>query len=210
MTDIVNHSLQGFLDELASKQATPGGGSVAALLGAQAAALVSMVCNLTLGKVKYAAVTEDMQVLLRDAEQLRADLTAMITEDVAVFNQLMACYALAKTTDAEKQHRAEQIQLALTQATEAPLKCVTACYHALQLAYIAAEKGNLGAISDAGVAAVAALAGLKSAALNVKINATALNDREYADAKLAEIQNFLNLGELQAEKTYQLVNSKLQ
>jgi hypothetical protein len=85
-------TIESFLDELASKHATPGGGSAAALIGAQAAALVSMVCNLTLGKPKYAAVQDEMNAILTEAEDLRTQLTTMIKDDIEVFDRLMDSY----------------------------------------------------------------------------------------------------------------------
>ena len=102
MSEIKQQSLQTYLELLASKQATPGGGSAAALMGAQAAALVSMVCNLTIGKPKYAEVDAEMRALLVESEALRETLTGMIKADVDVFNQLMACYGLPKSTDEER------------------------------------------------------------------------------------------------------------
>lgn len=209
MTEIKDKSVQIFLDELAGKQATPGGGSAAALMGAQAAALIGMVCNLTIGKPKYAEVEADMQALLAESEALRETLTGMIKADVEVFNKLMACYGLPKSTDEEKAQRSAQIQWVLRDATEVPLACAQACAQAIALSRVAAEKGNLGVISDAGVAVMAAYAGLKSAALNVHINAGSLKDREFADAKLAELQAIMQGADDEAEAVYQLVKNKL-
>lgn len=209
MTQIKDKSLQTYLDELASKQPTPGGGSAAALMGAQAAALVSMVCNLTLGKPKYAEVEADMQALLAESEALRETLTGMIKADVDVFNKLMACYGLPKATDEEKAQRSAQIQWVLREATEVPLECAKACANAIALSRIAAEKGNLGVISDAGVAVMSAYAGLKSAALNVEINAASLKDRAFADAKLAELNTIMQTADHEAEAIYQIVKGKL-
>ena len=127
MSEIKDKPVEVFLLELASKQPTPGGGSAAALMGAQAAALVSMVCNLTIGKPKYAEVEADMLALLAESEVLRIRLTGMIKADVDVFNKLMACYGLPKSTDDEKAQRTAQIQLALRDATEVPLACAKAC-----------------------------------------------------------------------------------
>ncbi len=90
MTEIKEQSIETFLDELASKQATPGGGSAAAVIGAQSAALTSMVCNLTIGKPKYAEVEEEMKALLKQSEALRQQLTGMIKLDVDVFDHPMA------------------------------------------------------------------------------------------------------------------------
>lgn len=209
MTEIKDKSVETFLDELASKQPTPGGGSAAAVMGAQGAALVSMVCNLTIGKPKYAAVEAELQALLLEAEALRETLTGMIKADVDVFDKLMACYGLPKATDEEKVQRSAQIQLVLREATEVPLACAKACAKVMVLSRVAAEKGNLGVISDAGVAVMAAYAGLKSAALNVYINAASLKDREFAEAKLAELQAVMQNADTDAEDVYQVVKAKL-
>ncbi|MCK9605199.1 MAG: cyclodeaminase/cyclohydrolase family protein [Methylomonas sp.] len=209
MTEIKDKSIEVFLDELAGKQATPGGGSAAAVMGAQAAALVSMVCNLTLGKPKYAAVEADMRALLAESEALRETLLGMIKADVDVFDKLMACYSLPKSSDEEKVRRSTQIQRVLRDATEVPLACGKACAKAIALSRTAAEKGNLGVISDAGVAVMAAYAGLKSAALNVTINAASLKDREFAEARLAELQALVQNADSEAEDIYQIVNAKL-
>lgn len=205
--EMKDRPIQFFLDELASKQPTPGGGSVAALMGAQAAALVSMVCNLTLGKPKFAAVENEMQALLAEAEALRADLTGMIKADMDVFNAVMSCYGLPKNTDEEKKHRAEQIQIIFRQATLVPLECAKACARTVQLSRIAAEKGNPGLISDAGAAAMAGYAGLKSAALNVHVNAASLKDREFADARLAELKALIDGVDLEAQAIYRLAQA---
>jgi methenyltetrahydrofolate cyclohydrolase len=207
--DIKDKSIDVFLDELASKAATPGGGSAAAVMGAQSAALTSMVCNLTIGKPKYAAVEAQMQALLEQSEALRHTLTGMIKADVDVFNRLMACYGMAKETDMEKTVRSAAIQAVLKEATEVPLACAKACADAIKLSKIAAEQGNLGVISDAGVAAMAGYAGLKSAALNVYINAASLKERAFADEKLAQLAEILRDVDVSTEEIYQLVKAKL-
>ncbi len=209
MSEIKDQSIALFLDALASKAPTPGGGSAAAVLGAQSAALTSMVCNLTIGKPKYAEVEDEMRALLEKSEGLRARLTDMIKADVDVFDKLMACYALPKESDQQKAERSEKIQAVLKEATEVPLACAKACAEAIELSRSAAEKGNLGVISDAGVAVMAGYAGLKSAALNVYINAGGMKDREFADAKLAELALILDGAEAASEDVYQLVKAKL-
>jgi len=209
VTEIKDQSIQHYLDQLASKAPTPGGGSASALLGAQSAALTSMVCNLTIGKPKYEEVDADMQILLKKSESLRTILTAMIQADVDVFNKLMAAYGLAKTTDQEKAARSQQIQTVLHEATIVPLACAKACADAIKLSQEAAEKGSLMVISDAGVAVMSAYAGLKSAALNVYINVTSLKDRPFAEEKLAELEAILQGADIQAEEIYQLVKNKL-
>ena len=209
MTEIKDNSLQNYLDTLASKSATPGGGSAAALMGAQAAALTSMVCNLTIGKPKYAEVETEMQALLAKSETLRAELTSMIKADVDVFNRLMVTYGLPKETDDEKIARSAAIQHVLREATNVPLVCAKACAQAIALSKIAAQKGNTAVISDAGVAVMSGYAGLKSAALNVYINAASLKDREFAETKIAELTAILSEAEVSSQEIYDLVKTRL-
>ncbi|MDD1628492.1 MAG: cyclodeaminase/cyclohydrolase family protein [Methylococcaceae bacterium] len=209
MSEIKDKSIQIFLDELASKSATPGGGSVSALMGAQSAALTSMVCNLTIGKPKYVEVEIEMQALLQKSEALREKLTGLIKADVDVFNRLMAAYGLPKETDEEKAARSEAIQTVLKAATEVPLDCARACAEAIELSRCAANKGNLGVISDAGAAVMAGYGGLKSAALNVYINTGSLKDRQFAEAKLTELETILKDVDVAVEEIYQMVKTKL-
>ncbi len=209
MSEIKDKAIEVYLDELASASATPGGGSAAALMGAQSAALTSMVCNLTIGKPKYIEVEADMQALLLKSEALRKRLLDMIKADVDVFNNLMAAYGLAKESDADKFLRSQVIQEVLKEATEVPLACARACAEAIELSRYAANKGNLAVISDAGAATMSAYGGLKSAALNVYINTGSLKDRVFAEAKLAELKVIMaNVEELVAD-TYVLVKTKL-
>jgi len=205
----MSQTLQSFLDALASSAPAPGGGAAAALMGANGAALVSMVCNLTIGKPKYAAVEGDMRALLAKSEALRGRLTQMMEDDQAVFNTLMSAYGLPKQTDDEKATRKQAIQDALKRATEVPLACARACAEAITLSREAAEKGNLQVISDAGVAAAAAEAGLKSAALNVWINAPSIEDKAFADSARKEIDRLIEVGGLDTAAAYALVKSKL-
>ena len=209
MTEIKNKSIQNFLNELASKSATPGGGSVSALLGAQSAALTSMVCNLTIGKPKYSEVEAEMQAVLLKSENLREILTGLIKADIDVFNQLMMAYGLPKDADDEKVLRTEAIQRVLKAATEVPLDCARACAEAIELSRCAANIGNLGAISDAGAAVMVGYSGLKIAALNVYINTGNIKDKQFVDDKLAELNSIMNGIELTVEDIYQLVKNKL-
>jgi formiminotetrahydrofolate cyclodeaminase len=209
VTEIKDKSIETFLHELASKQATPGGGSAAAVIGAQSAALTSMVCNLTIGKPKYAEVENEMKLLLKQSEALREELIGMIKADVDVFDKLMAAYGLPKNTDQEKTDRSQQIQVTLKEATIVPLECARACAKAIKLSRVASEKGNIGVISDAGVAAMAGYSALKSAALNVYINAGSIKDKDFAEEKLAEIEQIISGAEAEAEETYQIVKAKL-
>ncbi len=206
---IKDKSLQIFLDELASSAPTPGGGSGAAIMGAMGAALVSMVCNLTVGKKGYEEVEDDLKDVLKQAEALRDRLTDMIRADVEVFDRLMASYRLPKETDEEKAARSEEIQASLKEATDVPLNCARACAEAIELCRVAAEKGNLNVISDAGVAVVAADAAMKSAALNVYINVGSIKDKAFAEERSTELEKILKGADGQTSGIYELVKSKL-
>jgi len=206
---IEDPSLPQFLDGLASKSPTPGGGGAAAVMGAMGAALVSMVCNLTLGKKDYAAVEAEMQATLAQAEELRARLTAMIQADAESFGQVMAAYGLPKETDGEKQARAEAIQAALKAATEVPLACAKACSEVIELSRVVADKGNKNVVSDAGVAVLAGYAGLKSAALNVYVNVGSIKDERFVHGRVSELNAILTGMEVSVEEIYQEVEGKL-
>jgi formiminotetrahydrofolate cyclodeaminase len=206
---MIEGSLQSFLDELASSAPTPGGGSAAAIIGATGAALLSMVCNVTLGKKGQEAVEPEMKTVRDESERLRARLTAMVAEDIAAFDGLMAAYRLPKASDEEKSRRAEAIQSNLRAATETPLACARTCAAVVMLARRAAEKGFAGVISDAGVGVLAANSALRSAALNVYINVPALKDRAYADAATAEIELLIEQCAHESESVFALVRSRL-
>ena len=206
---IIDQPVTQFLDELASSAATPGGGSGAAIMGALGAALVSMVCNLTIGKKNYAEVEPEMRSVLHDAEALRQRLADMVAEDIAAFNGLMAAYGLPKQTDDDKAARGAAIQHALRAATEAPLACARACAEVIKLSMRAAEVGNRNVISDAGVGALAAQAALRSAALNVDINVPSLQDQAFAQACREEMDALLASAVPLSEQAITLVKSKL-
>jgi formiminotetrahydrofolate cyclodeaminase len=202
-------SVDKFLDDLASGRPTPGGGSAAAVSGAMGAALVSMVCNVTIGKKGYEGVEAQMKTLLGEAEALRRRLTAMVAEDIAAFDSIMAAYKLPKVTDEDKIGRSAAIQAALRRATETPLACAHACAEVIALARRASEHGYLNVISDGGVGVLAGYTGLRSAALNVYINVPSLKDRSYAGHALAEIERLLAFGAAESEAVYALVRGKL-
>lgn len=206
---IKDKPVQIFLDELASKASTPGGGGAAAIMGAMAAALVSMVANFTVGKKNYAAVDAEMQELLAASEQLRQQLTDMIKADVDVFDQVMAAYGMPKETDDDKASRSQAIQSALKEATDVPLACAKLCADVIKLCRPMAEKGNTNVISDAGVAVLAANAALRSAALNVYINIGGIKDEEFANDRRQQVEALLAGNSELTEEVYELVKSKL-
>lgn len=209
MTEIKDTAIEPFLDALASSAATPGGGSAAAILGGMGAALVSMVCNLTIGKKKYADVEGEMKDVLAKAEDLRHRLTGMIQDDVRAFDTVMGAYGMVKETDEEKAARDAAIQEALKEATDVPIRCCRLAREVIDLALQASEKGNLNVISDAGVGVLSAYAALRSAALNVYINAKMISDKSFVDAKLSELESLLAGAETTTEKAYDIVKGKV-
>lgn len=176
-----------FLESLAAGTAAPGGGSASAYAGAMAAALVGMVARLTLGKKKYAEVEAQMQSVLESADKLRADLAAAVRDDAAAFEAVLEAFKLAKGTEAQQAARAEAVEQAYVHAADVPLRTARAAVATLGLAAVAAEKGNVNALSDSGSAAYLAKAALSGAALNVRANAAAIKDREAAAAWLKEL-----------------------
>jgi formiminotetrahydrofolate cyclodeaminase len=210
MTEAIkNNRIEEFLDALASQAATPGGGGAAAIIGAMGAALVSMVCNLTIGKKKYADVEAEMKDVLVKAEALRQRLTGMIEDDAKAFDAVMGAYGMPKETEADKEARDRAIQAALKLATDVPLACARAAREVIDLAENASGKGNLNVISDAGVGVLAAYAALRSAALNVWTNARMITDRAFAEAKLKELNELLAGAEAATEKAYGTVKGKV-
>jgi len=179
------------------------------VIGAMGAALLSMVCNVTLGKKGQEAVAADMQAVRDQSERLRARLTAMVADDVAAFDGLMAAYRLPKASEEEKLRRAEAIQSTLRAATETPLACARACAEVVALSRLAGEKGYSGVVSDAGVGVLAANSALRSAAMNVYINAPSLKDRDYAQTAVTEIEELLAESARESEAVFELVRSRL-
>src|SRR5512143_612365 len=175
----IEKPMQHFLDKLCSKSPEPGGGSAAALVGAEAAALVGMVCYLTLGKEKYADVQAEMEVLRDKSEAARADMQRLLQEDTEAFAAASAAYKLPKDTDEQKKEREAAIQAGLKKATEVPFAIGEKAIEIARLSLVAAEKGNKGAVSDAGVAVLFAEAALQAAALNVRINLVSIKDEAY-------------------------------
>jgi formiminotetrahydrofolate cyclodeaminase len=207
---MIEFTLAQFLDQLASSAPTPGGGSAAAMIGATSAALISMVCNVTLGKKgSTETVLREMQSVLAASEKLRARLTGMVQEDVSAFNELMQAYRLPKATDEEKTQRTARIQLTLKKATQAPLDCAMVCAEVIAVARRAAEHGFSGVISDVGVGVLAAQAAMRSASLNVEINVPNLEDRAFVQHARDELERVIDFGRRESEAVFTLVRSRL-
>ena len=171
---LVAMSNREFVDELSTDSPAPGGGSVAALCCAQAAALVAMVGNLTVGKKKYADVQDRVKAIAARGQELKDRFLAAMDEDTAAFNAVMDCFRLPKGTDEEKAARERAVAAATRGATRVPLSVLEGVPELLELAAEIGEIGNAASLSDAGVAVLTALAGAEGAYYNVIINLESL------------------------------------
>lgn len=206
---LTDKPVTNFLDELASNTPAPGGGSVAALSGALGAALISMVCNLTLGKKAYAGVQDEITELLSESEALRQELTGLLEEDVKAYTGYSIAAKMPRGTEEEKAERQVVMQAALKVATDVPLTIAEAAVKVMDLCMPAAEKGNKWAVSDAGVAVLMAEASLRSAALNVLINLGSLKDEEFVADRRAKLDSLLEGKGIMRDEIYDYVASKL-
>jgi methenyltetrahydrofolate cyclohydrolase len=170
-----------FLDELASPSPTPGGGGIAALAGAMAAGLVSMVCHLTIGKERYADVQDQVKELLQESDQLRHRLHELVDEDASAYDQVMAAYRLPRSTDDEKRARSARIQEASIEASRVPLEAARECARVIDLCMPAARITNVQAIGDVAMAAYLAEGAIRGLADNIDINLRSVKNQEVVD-----------------------------
>ncbi|MBQ9410016.1 MAG: glutamate formimidoyltransferase [Bacteroidales bacterium] len=186
-------TVEGFTRETASESPAPGGGSVSAAMGAFGAALATMVANLSSHKRGWDARWKEFSDVAEEGQKLLDELLGLIDEDTAAFNRIMDCFSMPKGTDEEKATRARAIEEATLYAAQVPLRTMESALKALPLALRMAQEGNPASASDAGVAALAAVAGIRGARLNVRINCAGLSDKapaqpllQRADAIVAE------------------------
>jgi formiminotetrahydrofolate cyclodeaminase len=167
---LIYQPTQNFIEQVASSAPAPGGGSAAALSGAVGAALLSMVCALTIGKKGYTEVEQELQEIRARTEAARAKLTRLVDDDTAAFNRFRVARKLPSRDEAEK--KAKEVELAAaSQATiDVPMMTMQTCLEGLREASIVAEKGNVNCVSDAGAGACQLYAGLEGGAYNVLIN----------------------------------------
>ncbi|KLL10129.1 MULTISPECIES: cyclodeaminase/cyclohydrolase family protein [Protofrankia] len=182
-------TMAGFLAELASPAPAPGGGAAAALQAALGAALVSMVCNLTIGRPRYAEHEATMLSARSEADKARAEALALAAADARAFAAVSDAYKLPKGTDEERAARSRAIQTALVTAAEVPLHTAAVAAAVVGLCARIIDGANVNVLSDVGVAAASARAALDSAAINVRVNTAVMTDadaRERATAALAD------------------------
>jgi formiminotetrahydrofolate cyclodeaminase len=185
-------TLTEYFEKTASGDATPGGGSIAALSAAAAASLVEMVANLTIGKKGYESVESEMKEIAEAATTLRAKCVDAIDKDPEAYNQVMAAYKLPKDTEAEKHRRSRAIQDGLKNAARIPLSVAEDALKIMELAAKAIEKGNKNAATDGAVAAMTARSALLGAVYNVKINLSAINDAAFVQTLSQKVNTLEN------------------
>ncbi|MDE7381400.1 MAG: glutamate formimidoyltransferase [Muribaculaceae bacterium] len=183
---LVDLTCIGFADETASESPAPGGGSISAYMGALAAALGTMVANLSAHKAGWDDRWEEFSNIAEKGRELQDKLIDLVDEDTAAFNKIMDVFAMPKKTDEEKAARAEAMEAATLYATQVPLRTMKTSYETFTILEAMAKNGNPSSVSDAGVGILAARAAVLGAHLNVKINAAGLKDRNKAAELVAE------------------------
>lgn len=206
---LVDLTCRGFAEETASESPAPGGGSISAYMGALAAALGTMVANLSAHKPGWDDLWETFSDAAEEGQILLKSLLALVDEDTAAFNRIMDAFKLPKATDEEKEARTQAIQDATLYATEVPLRTMKAAHSVFPLLRRMAETGNPASVSDAGVGALAARSAVLGAFLNVRINAKGLKNRDLADRLLAEAAQVAADAEVAEREVLDIVNAKI-
>lgn len=200
MTSFAKLSSDEFLNLLASDAPAPGGGGAAAMSGALAAALSSMVGNLTVGKEKFATQEEDIKVLLSKANSLRGKLLQCADEDATVFEAFMSSYKMPKNTDEEKVVRTQAIRAAAKKAASIPMEIARGSFAVLQISLEMATIGNPNVITDATCSAILANAALRCAAYNVFVNLNLTKDEAFNTALCNELESMQKEAAILEEK----------
>ena len=187
-------TVERFVREVASNSPAPGGGSVAAQAGAQAAGLLSMYCNLSQNRNKLGGAVDMLQQIGEEARFLMNKMLGAIDEDTVAFNKVMEAYRLPRDGQEEKIKRKEAISEAGRYAADVPMHTARGSLRVLSLIGDAAGKGNPSAVTDLGVANLQALAALTGACYNVKINLDMIADRQAAADFAAEVDSLIEEG----------------
>ncbi len=199
----------GFALETASESPAPGGGSISAYMGALAAALGTMVANLSAHKAGWDDRWEEFSNYADGGQLLLTHLLDLVDEDTEAFNRVMAAIQMPKSTEEERAARAEAMEAATLYATQVPLRTMEAAIDVFPLVEAMASTGNPASVSDAGVGALAARAAVHGAALNVRINAAGLTDRATAESLVARAAELTQRADTLEQKVLEIVNSKI-
>jgi glutamate formiminotransferase/formiminotetrahydrofolate cyclodeaminase len=203
---LIDQSLALFSEEVASKKATPGGGSVSAYMAALAASLVSMVARITLGKKEAPPDAEKLNEVVKEGEALRQKLLHLVVEDAEAFDLVMKAFKLPKDQPEARKRATEE---ATIKASEIPLSTLDCSVRVLRLAREVAEKGSTNALSDVVTAVSAARAAVEGAASNVLINLASLDDQKYVEKIARQVSDLRKEAAQLEERAGKLVESRI-
>ncbi|MGB9867872.1 MAG: cyclodeaminase/cyclohydrolase family protein [Bacillota bacterium] len=206
---LVELTLKGFMEELASRSPAPGGGSASAAVGAMGAALVAMAAKVTLGKEKFKDREGLLQGIVVQAETARNAMLLLVDEDTQAFNGVAEVFRMPKGTQEEQQARAKAMEDALKRATTVPLRLMEEAVGALELCNKAAASVAKSVMSDIGVGALCLETALQGAWMNVRINLTSMKDKSFAEKAAAKADDLLSTGTRLAEDTLEKVRRGL-
>jgi len=206
---LVRMSLKDFADETASESPAPGGGSIAAYLGALGISLGTMVANLSSHKKGWDERWNEFSLWAEKGQKLKAELLFLVDEDTRAFNGIMDAFSLPKSSDAEKAERTKAIQEATKNAINIPLKVMKTSFASFEVIRAMAEEGNPNSVSDAGVGALCARSAVIGAYLNVKINASGLKDAGFLEKVLAEAEKIMADSLRQESEILEIVKQKI-
>ena len=206
---LVDLTVEEFTNETASESPAPGGGSISAIMGAMGASLGTMVANLSSHKRGWDDRWEEFSHWAEKGKYYQDELLKMVDEDTNAFNKIMDAFGLPKKSEEDKAIRHQAIQDATKYAIEVPFKVMQLCYDSMEVKKAMAEFGNPNSVSDAGVGAIAALAGVKGAFLNVKINASDLDDKAYVDEMISEGKKLQEDAAAKQKEILNIVEEKL-
>ncbi len=206
---LVDLTCDGFAEETASESPAPGGGSISAYMGALAAALGTMVANLSSHKAGWDDRWEEFSDWADKGHALMRELLHLVDEDTEAFNRIMAVFGMPKSTDEEKAARSAALQEATLYATQVPLRTMQTAYKTFEVVKAMAEIGNPNSVSDAGVGALSARSAVLGACLNVKINAAGLKDRAVADKLVADAVALAADAERMEREVLEIVENKI-
>lgn len=183
--DYMDLGCREFITRLSGREPVPGGGSVAALVGALGAALGNMVGSLTVGKKKYAAVEDEIQQCMEDVTVLQKELMELVQKDIDIFEPLSKLYGMSAETEDEQREKDALLEKALEEACMVPVEIMKKCGRTVELCKVFAEKGSRLAVSDAAAGAILCKSAMEAASLNVYINTGMMKNEE----KIAELNN---------------------
>lgn len=206
---LIKMNLADFADETASESPAPGGGSISAYVGALGISLGTMVANLSSHKQGWDERWEQFSDWAEKGQKIKDELLKLVDEDTNAFNKIMTAFGLPKATDEEKKARIQAIQDATKYATEVPFRVMQLSYSSLEIIKAMAETGNPNSVSDAGVGALCARSAVMGAFLNVKINASGLDDKEFAKVIVAKGQEIESKTQSAEAEILKIVNSKI-